>query len=124
MKPILADSNLVAYCGLYCGACKKYLDSHCPGCHENTKASWCLVRKCCQQHQYLSCADCQEFSDPAACGKFSNIFAKIFGFIFKSDRKACIAKIKELGLNQYASFMCKHHRHSLPRHNFRTNEKT
>jgi len=25
MKEIVADSKLVAYCGLYCGACKSYL---------------------------------------------------------------------------------------------------
>jgi hypothetical protein len=39
MKQIIADKNLVAYCGLYCGACNKYLDGKCPGCQKNKKSA-------------------------------------------------------------------------------------
>jgi hypothetical protein len=35
MKAIVADAGLVAYCGLYCGACKAYLKEKYPGCHGN-----------------------------------------------------------------------------------------
>ncbi len=31
MKEIVSDPKLVAYCGLYCGACKRYLQEKCPG---------------------------------------------------------------------------------------------
>ena len=41
MKEIVADTNLIGYCGLYCGACKRYLKDKCPGCHKNEKAAWC-----------------------------------------------------------------------------------
>ena len=43
MKEIVADPKLVAYCGLYCGACGAYLRGRCPGCIENYKATWCKV---------------------------------------------------------------------------------
>ena len=29
-KPIAVDKNLVAYCGLYCGACSAYLKDRAP----------------------------------------------------------------------------------------------
>ena len=105
MKSIVADKSLIAYCGLYCGACKKYLTESCPGCHENNKASWCKVRSCCIEHGYSSCADCTEFSNPADCKKFNNFFSKLFALIFKSDRAASISKIRESGYDGYAVFM-------------------
>ena len=51
-------AELVARCGLYCGACGSYLKGRCPGCRENVKATWCKVRACCGEHSYASCADC------------------------------------------------------------------
>ena len=105
MKPIVADKTLIAYCGLYCGACKKYISGSCPGCHENNKASWCKVRSCNLEHGFNSCADCKEFTDPMECKKFNNFISKIFAFIFKSDRAACIAKIRESGYEEFAQFM-------------------
>ncbi len=105
MKEIIADKNLIAYCGLYCGACKKYLKGTCPGCKENVKATWCKVRSCCIENIYLSCADCTTFSSAKDCKKFNNIFSKFFALIFKSDRNACINHIKDNGYNSYAVFM-------------------
>ncbi len=107
MKSIPTDQNLVAYCGLYCGACKKYLQEKCSGCHENMKASWCKIRTCCINASYASCADCAEHMNPDDCKKFNNFISKIFAVIFKSDRAACIRKVKEIGLEKYAAFMAK-----------------
>lgn len=104
-KNIITDKNLIAYCGLYCGACRSYLKGSCPGCHENTKASWCKIRSCNMEHGYSSCADCTEFSDVKECRKFNNLFSKVFAILFRSDRPACIAKIKELGYENFAAFM-------------------
>ena len=115
MNPIVADKNLVAYCGLYCGACKSYLKGKCPGCHENTKATWCQIRKCNIAHAYESCADCKEFTDIMECPKFNNFFSKFFALIFRSDRKACIAKIKEVGLDNFAVFMAENKLQSIRR---------
>lgn len=105
MKAIVSDAHLVGYCGLYCGACGAYLRARCPGCRENEKATWCKVRACCVTHGYASCADCEEYAEASACGKFNNLIAKLFGLIFRSDRAACIRQIKAVGLSGHADAM-------------------
>ncbi|MGD0279537.1 MAG: DUF3795 domain-containing protein [Smithella sp.] len=105
MKEIISDSKLVAYCGLYCEACKRYLRGKCPGCRENSKAAWCKVRACCINNKYSSCAECKEFPDPNDCKMFNNFISRIFAFIFGSDRAACIGQIKEIGIHGHAEKM-------------------
>lgn len=105
MSDIQANKENVAYCGLYCGACKSFLNGKCGGCQGNSKATWCKVRSCCAEKQISSCAECAEFSDPRECKKFNNFIAKLFGFVFKSDRPACIAQIKQVGLDGHAKIM-------------------
>jgi hypothetical protein len=105
MRPIVADENLVAYCGLYCGACGAYLKEKCPGCRENTKATWCKVRTCCAGNGYGSCGDCREFSDARECGKVNNFVSRIFSLIFRSDRPAGIRFIREKGRKAFAEEM-------------------
>lgn len=115
MKEITANAEMVAYCGLYCGACRSYLKDKCPGCHENSKATWCAVRTCCIDNKYLSCADCKTFDDPNACKKFNNIFSKVIGFVLRSDRHACIEQIKKLGVEGHAVRMASEKRQSIKR---------
>jgi len=105
MKEIVADPSLVAYCGLYCGACGSYRKEHCPGCHENAKASWCVVRKCCIENGIESCAQCATHTDPNDCKKFNNFISKVFGFVFRSNRQACILQIRKEGLDGHARIM-------------------
>ena len=105
MKPIVADVQLVAYCGLYCGACGAYRRGRCPGCHQNQRAGWCKVRTCCMENGYSSCAECKTPTDPRDCKKFNNFIAKLFGLIFRSDRRACILQIRETGLQGHAEQM-------------------
>jgi hypothetical protein len=105
MKEIISDSRLVAYCGLYCGACKGYLKEKCPGCHENEKATWCKIRSCCTKSQYSTCADCKQFSDPSNCKMFNNLISKIFSVIFRSNRAACIRQIRDNGIQGHADRM-------------------
>jgi len=115
MKEIVSDLNLVAHCGLYCGACRAYLKGRCPGCHDNTRASWCKVRSCCMEQELATCADCGELTDPMACHKYNNIMAKLFGFIFRSDRAACIRQIREIGLEGHADSMAARKQQSIKR---------
>jgi len=115
MKEITADKNLIAYCGLYCGSCKSYLKGKCPGCHENNKAGWCKVRACNIEHGYQSCADCKDFTNVMECKKCNNFMSKIFAMLFKSDRKACIAMIKESGYDEFARFMAENKLQSIKR---------
>ena len=115
MREIVADAGLVAHCGLYCGACRAYLKERCPGCHENVRATWCKIRSCCAEHDYATCADCEDFPDPNDCRKFNNIVAKVFGLLFRSNRAACIQLIKDEGYDAFAERMTREQRQSLPR---------
>ena len=105
MTAIKVDPKLVAYCGLYCGACGRYQKGKCPGCAENQKAGWCKIRSCCMEHEYSTCADCQTHEAVTDCAKFDNFMARLFGLIFRSNRPACITRIKELGTEAYAQEM-------------------
>ncbi len=115
MKRIVADTNLVAHCGLYCGACGRYLKDKCPGCHGNEMASWCKVRACCIEHGYATCADCEDHNDPTQCRKFYNIFSRLMGVVFRSNRPACIALIRDVGVEDFAKQMASNKAQSLPR---------
>src|SRR5581483_1783011 len=115
MKAIVSDPSLVAYCGLYCGACRAYLSQKCPGCHANVKAKWCKVRSCCVESKYATCADCTQHSDPIVCKKFNNVVAKVFSFVFRSDRAACIEQVRRLGLQGHADDMAEHRRQTIKR---------
>ena len=105
MKEIVNDLNLVAHCGLYCAACKRYLQEKCPGCQKNEKASWCQVRTCCATNHYQSCADCKEYENARDCKKYNNFMSKVFGFVFRSDRDACVRMIKEQGYEKFTVYM-------------------
>lgn len=102
-KEIKVDKELISYCGLYCGACGKYLNGKCPGCRENEKASWCKIRKCNMEHSYRTCAACQ--MNVVECKTYSNFISKLFGLIFRSDRNACISRIKDIGEEAFAKEM-------------------
>jgi hypothetical protein len=115
VKEIKSDSGLVAYCGLYCGACRRYLQEKCRGCRENKKAAWCKVRSCCLNNQYSSCAECEEFADPNSCKLFNNFMAKAFSLLFRSNRAACIKQIRDVGIQGHAEMMAAHKLQSLKR---------
>ena len=115
MSEIQTDTSAIACCGLYCPACGKFRKGKCPGCARNDKASWCKVRTCCMEKQIASCADCDEFADPAECKKFDNFMSRVFGLFFNSNRGACVAMIKDKGYDGYAAHMADLGKMSLPR---------
>ena len=105
MAEIVVEKNLVSFCGLYCGACSKYLKEKCTGCHEYEKATWCKIRTCCIENKYESCAVCGEFADVNDCKKYNNFISKVIGFVLRSDRKAGIEMIKAKGYEEFARYM-------------------
>ena len=105
MKEIPVNTDLVSFCGLYCGSCGKYLKGKCPGCVKNEKASWCKIRKCCMEKSINSCAQCDQYTDVKDCKMFDNFISKMFEVVFKSDRKAGIKMIKETGYEDFAKYM-------------------
>lgn len=94
----------IAACGLFCGACPKYTKGKCPGCRDYEKATWCEVRKCCNEHAWQSCADCT-LMPLASCRKFNNFIAKVFAVVFRSDRRGCVERIREVGHEAFAAEM-------------------
>jgi len=114
-KVIKANSNNIAYCGLYCEACGKFINSKCPGCAGNEKASWCGVRKCCIEHGYKSCADCTAYADPKECREFHNPVSRVIGFVLRSDRRSCIEYIRKNGYDAYAEHMASEKRMTMKR---------
>ena len=114
-KEIIIDTKQIAYCGLYCGACPKHLKGKCPGCHNNEKASWCKVRKCCIEKNIGSCADCNEFENVKDCKLLNNFLAKVFAVLFNSDRHACLDMIKAEGYENFAKFMADNNKVTLKR---------
>lgn len=95
---------LIAACGLYCGACRKYKKGSCPGCREYDKATWCAVRTCCRDHVWQSCAQCT-LMPLDRCGKFNSFISKVFALVFRSDRRGCIERIREVGSEAFAAEM-------------------
>lgn len=103
---------LIAACGLYCGACRKFVKGKCSGCLKNEKAGWCKIRQCCLEHQYASCADCTLVALDN-CKKFNNMIGKIFSILFKSDRGACIRKLRAEGYEAFAKEMHKNRQQTI-----------
>lgn len=103
MKPIINSTELIAACGLYCGACKKYQKDKCPGCRKNRTATWCHIRRCCWKNGYNTCAECEV--DASKCKYHNTFMGKLCSIIFNSDRPACIRYIRKNGEEAYAERM-------------------
>jgi hypothetical protein len=115
MKDIVADPELVAKCGLYCGACGAYLHGRCPGCAGNHKATWCKARACCLERNYATCADCGDHAAFEDCGKLHNFISKTISFFTRSDRPGSLRRIKQAGRAAYAAEMAAARAHSIKR---------
>jgi hypothetical protein len=115
MPDTVADKALVGCCGLYCAACGAYRKGRCPGCAKHDKATWCKVRLCCREHGYATCAECAEHGDPRECARFHNLLGRLIGWVLNSDRPACIARIRQVGAEAYATEMAARGWQKLPR---------
>lgn len=103
---IVYDETLVAYCGLYCGACPRYLQNKCNGCRENNHfPKHCAVKPCNIDNNYDNCAECQVLENIKHCKKFNPFLIKFGEFITGTSRKKCIEKIREYGKQEFAKYM-------------------
>ena len=99
------DKNLVAPCGIYCGACKSFKKGKCSGCNEHSRAAHCKVRVCTASKGYNTCLECNDFEDVMQCSKFNSFFSKFYSLMIGSDKKACLERIAEIGLVRYSREM-------------------
>ena len=114
---ITINPQLIAACGLYCGACKKFLKGKCAGCQPSEEDNpglsqslpkgfqRCKIRKCCQEKGLHTCAECDK--DVKECKTHNNLVGKVFAFLFNSDRAACIQSIRKHGEEAFATRMAK-----------------
>lgn len=125
MIPVVNSTSLIGACGLYCGACRKFLKDQCPGCRHldsmhpvkhRRQARWlerCKIRRCCKTKAFHTCAECS--AGVEACKTYTNLVSKLFGLLFNSDRSACIRYIRQNGEEAFAEKMTWYELMTMPR---------
>lgn len=101
---IVKDEKLIAYCGLYCGACPRFTKGKCKACKDNNP-SWCKVKPCNVENNYSSCTDCKQFESVSECKIFNPLLIRFGEFVSQTSRKAGIQMIKEKGRNEFVNHM-------------------
>jgi hypothetical protein len=109
-KQIDKDEKLIAYCGLYCGACPTYIKGKCEGCRgDSSKCAvlykQCKVRPCCADNGFFTCADCTIYASTKECKKYNPLLLKIASWVESSDRSKAIEMIKAKGRACFLTFM-------------------
>ena len=102
MASTVVDESLVAYCGLYCGACSAYKKGKCPGCRETQKKAACKIRRCNVDAGYESCAACEQVSDVATCRRLNRPMFRIFGYVMNYDMILGVKLLRKIGRQAYA----------------------
>ena len=98
-----ADEHIAA-CGLFCTNCGKFKSGKCQGCQIAPGFQRCSIRKCVVEKGITTCAECDEFQSPssyAECKKINNLMAKVFALIFRSNRPAALALLRDEGREAY-----------------------
>jgi hypothetical protein len=101
------DENLVSYCGLYCGLCKKYSKGVCQGCRKKEAPKWCEVKPCNEKKELKSCAECNDFPNVRKCKKMYPFKYKFGECIAQMTRKGGLDMIKEKSYKEFAECMVK-----------------
>ena len=104
------NTNLIGYCGIYCGACPSYKSGECEGCRAKSEKSSvrykaCAVKPCCIENEFFTCADCTIYASTKECKKYNPLLLKIASWVEKTDRSKAIEMIKIKGLAETVAFM-------------------
>jgi len=115
---IASELNPIAYCGLYCGACPKYVDAmeniknaYCCGCASDVvprRVERCDVRKCARIKRIKTCALCPEHSSCNTLKEFLNssvVLTKVVGKNLDEIRSKGLEKWQR---EQRAQWTCKY----------------
>jgi hypothetical protein len=110
MDNIQIDTNLISYCGFYCGSCPKFSKGQCLGCKGDSPKcavgyKVCNVRPCCVENNFKSCADCNKYDSVKVCKLYNPFMIKFGQFITQTNRRKGIEMIKEKGEIEFVKFM-------------------
>ena len=95
-------SKVIGACGLVCSNCGALRHGRCGGCHsEKPMFSCCPVKACTIEKGYATCADCTAFPDLKQCRKLNSFVPRLFSLIFRTDRKANLYRIRDVGLDVF-----------------------
>ncbi len=105
-----ANERLIAYCGLYCGACPSFTSGKCDGCRSNSAKSAvkyrkCPVKPCCAEQEVFTCADCTKYISVKECEKYNPLLLRIALKLEGSDRSKAVEMIKAKGWTEFLAFM-------------------
>lgn len=104
------NEKLIAYCGIYCGACPSFTSDKCEGCRSNSaksaiKFKKCQVKPCCVENGFFTCADCDKYVSVKECKKYNPLLLRIASKLEGSDRSKAIEMIKTKGRAEFLAFM-------------------
>ena len=92
----------IAYCGIICSHCGAYKKGKCLGCASGKQRfASCPVRKCNIEKGQRNCSECKAFADFHDCKKLWNAMAKIFHYIFRSNRIGNLQQMRKLGIDKF-----------------------
>jgi len=109
-KQIDKSEHLISYCGFYCGACPTYIEGKCEGCRgDSAKCSVgykkCLVKPCCVENEYFTCADCKKYLSLKECDKYNPMSIKFGEWVSNTSRGKGIEMIREKGRTEFLTYM-------------------
>ncbi|MDD4032873.1 MAG: DUF3795 domain-containing protein [Bacteroidales bacterium] len=110
MENSTTQTELISYCGFYCGACPMLTKEQCEGCKgDNPKCAIgykaCQVRPCCIENRYNSCADCDKYDSVKDCKLYNPFMIRLGQFISRTNRRLGIEMIKEKGETEFVKYM-------------------
>jgi len=93
----------IGCCGAYCGTCKVLKENLCRGCklgykngERDISKAKCKMKVCCITHNYISCADCNEYN---SCSIIRDFQSKK-GYKYKKYKEA-LEFIRENGYDKF-----------------------
>ena len=104
------DENLISYCGFYCGACPTYTSGKCEGCRgASAKCAVgykkCLVKPCCVENEFFTCADCTKCASTKECKKYNPASIRFGEWVSNTSRRKGIEMIQEKGQTEFLDYM-------------------
>lgn len=94
----------IAACGLFCTNCGRFKKGKCEGCQVSPAFANCPARSCCMEKGIITCAECPDFTtieEYRSCKKLNSFVAKVFSFIFRTDRPTAIHFLRDSGKDAY-----------------------